>query len=111
MNNSLFLYTGLIIFCSFQLRLLYNEHIALLSYTADMPGYRSYQIHTYGTVVVYLSILVWSVYELYGIFSVGFSFPEWSPPKSLNVGGGGGLASTKRELSRRFRELRRRKNI
>ena len=82
---------ALIIFSVLQLRLLYNEHLIIQSYSPE-EKIGSYQFHTYGTALVYMAIIAFSANQLYSQQMGGGN--EWRPSTPFvsegKPSGGGG---------------------
>lgn len=87
------IYILLILFSLVQLRLLYNEHLVLTSYTPqerELQPTGWYQFHTYGTAMVYVAITGFCAMQLYSKRNVAIDWQPVAPfAKETKPSGGG----------------------
>ena len=100
------IYILLIIFSLIQLRLLYNEHLSLMSYAPEQEELGWYKFHTYGTVLVYLSIVGLCFMQLRGGSSLDCE-PVTPFVKPSGGGSCGGGKAMKTKNTWKFRKMRR----
>lgn len=103
MNSSL-IYTALLFFSLIQLRLLWNEHLELLTYKVPIGWYH---FHTYGSMTVYMSMAVFSASTLYNTL-VASATPVWnmSVPFQKPKPSGGGYPKKHTQLFNRLRKMK-----
>lgn len=97
-------------FCIVQLYFLYKDHLSLRAYSWEdkqNPKYKWYQFQTYGTALLYIALIVYGVREL---FNNSASLPKFNPVASFKsdkvTGGGRNVASAKRHLNTKLRNMR-----
>jgi hypothetical protein len=99
----------LILFSLVQLRLLYNEHLVLQSYTPEEKIQNPigwYQLHTYGSALVYVAIILFSGNYLFSEHSSN----EWQPTTTF-VKANNPLPNSYGKKKNAFRIMKRKRKI